>query len=74
MASMFAKQSSVLIVGAGTFGLATALELAKSGYTSITVLEKDDQIPSRFSAGYDINKIVRAEYHDPFYVEMAAVC
>lgn len=65
------KSSPILIIGAGTFGLSTALHLAETGYTDITVLEKDTQIPSRFSAGYDLNKIIRAEYADPFYTTLS---
>jgi sarcosine oxidase/L-pipecolate oxidase len=67
------KKGSVLIVGAGAFGLATALELSQSGYKDITVLERDSEIPSKFSAAFDINKIVRAEYEDPFYIDLSIV-
>jgi sarcosine oxidase/L-pipecolate oxidase len=66
------KSASILIVGAGTFGLSTAYELVTAGYTNIAVLERDS-IPSKFSAGNDLNKIVRAEYEDPFYTELALV-
>ncbi|KAF8860969.1 FAD dependent oxidoreductase [Acephala macrosclerotiorum] len=62
---------SVLILGAGTFGLSTAYHLSKAGYKNITVLEKATTIPSKYSAGYDLNKIVRAEYPDSFYSELA---
>ncbi len=62
MSSNLEKTSPILIVGAGTFGLATAHELVHSGYTNITVLEKDSEVPPRFSAGNDLNKIIRAEY------------
>lgn len=67
------KNASILIVGAGTFGLSTAYHLAKAGYNNITVLEKGSEIPAPFSAGYDLNKIVRAEYEDPFYAGLALV-
>ncbi|KAI9728021.1 MAG: hypothetical protein M1834_007835 [Cirrosporium novae-zelandiae] len=63
--------TSVLILGAGTFGLSTAYHLSKSGYKNITVLEKGSSVPSEFSAGNDLNKIIRAEYEDPFYAELA---
>lgn len=63
----------ILIVGGGTFGLSTAYHLAKSGYKNITVLEKDVVIPSDVSAGNDLNKIIRAEYEDPWYAELALV-
>ncbi|KAJ9144202.1 FAD dependent oxidoreductase [Pleurostoma richardsiae] len=61
----------ILIVGAGTFGLSTAYRLAKAGYKNITVLEKSPVIPSDLSAGNDLNKILRAEYEDPYYAELA---
>ncbi|KAK4206306.1 FAD dependent oxidoreductase [Rhypophila decipiens] len=65
------KDNSILIVGGGTFGLSTAYHLAQAGYTKITILDKGDSIPSPLSAGNDLNKIVRAEYEDPFYAELA---
>ena len=67
------KSDSIIIIGAGAFGLSTALHLLRSGYTNLTVLEKDEQIPSRYSAANDLNKIVRAEYEDPFYTELTVV-
>ncbi|KID96161.1 sarcosine oxidase, partial [Metarhizium majus ARSEF 297] len=66
-----ANSAPVLIVGAGAFGLSTALHLSRAGYTDITVLDKDDTVPSRYSAANDLNKIVRAEYEDAFYTELA---
>ncbi|KAI1490165.1 FAD dependent oxidoreductase [Biscogniauxia mediterranea] len=65
------KSSSILIVGAGTFGLSTAYHLAKAGYSNITVLEKSSEFPPPLSAGNDLNKIIRAEYEDPFYTDLA---
>lgn len=63
----------VLIIGGGTFGLSTAYHLAKSGYTDVTVLDKSQFLPSEDSAGNDLNKIIRAEYEDPWYAELALV-
>ena len=65
------QNTPILILGAGTFGLSTAHHLAKAGYTSITLLEKGLTIPSPLSAANDLNKIVRAEYEDPFYTDLA---
>ncbi|KAF2644015.1 FAD dependent oxidoreductase [Massarina eburnea CBS 473.64] len=65
------KSSSIAIIGGGTFGLSSALELSKQGYTNITVFEKDGEIPSRWSAANDLNKIMRAEYEDDFYTDLA---
>ncbi|KAK1541180.1 FAD dependent oxidoreductase [Colletotrichum paranaense] len=64
-------QDSILIVGAGTFGLSAAYHFTRAGYKSITILEKGTSVPSSLSAGNDVNKIVRAEYEDPFYTELA---
>ena len=69
-----ARDDPIIIVGGGAFGLSTALELSLRGYTDITVLEQDDQIPSRHSAANDLNKIMRAEYEDPFYTDLTVVC
>lgn len=49
--------SSILIVGGGTWGCAAALQLARRGYKNVTVLD-GYQIPSPIAAGNDINKIM----------------
>lgn len=67
------KDDPIAIIGGGAFGLSTALELSSKGYTNITVFEKDEEIPSRWSAGNDLNKIMRAEYEDEFYTNLAVV-
>lgn len=53
--------------------MSTALHMINTGYIDITVIERAEQIPSRYSAAWDLNKIVRAEYEDPFYTELALV-
>ncbi|KAK3693466.1 FAD dependent oxidoreductase [Podospora appendiculata] len=68
---MSRANSMVLIIGGGTFGLSTAYHLANAGYRNITVLEKGATVPSPLSAGNDLNKIVRAEYEEPYYAELA---
>lgn len=67
------KNQSILVIGAGCFGLATAHHLASQGYSHINVLDKADKIPSPFSAANDLNKVIRAEYADPFYTKLALV-
>ncbi|KAB8234203.1 hypothetical protein ETB97_005998 [Aspergillus alliaceus] len=67
---MVPKSKPVIIVGGGAFGLSTALELSRNGYSNISVFEQDDRIPPRYSAANDLNKIVRAEYEDPFYTDL----
>ena len=70
---MARKDSAVLILGGGAWGLSTALHMLNAGYINITVIERAEQIPSRYSAAWDLNKIVRAEYEDAFYTELALV-
>lgn len=70
---MVGKDSSIVIVGGGAWGLSTALHLINAGYTNVTILEKAETIPSQYSGAYDLNKIVRAEYEDPFYTQLALV-
>jgi NADPH-dependent 2,4-dienoyl-CoA reductase/sulfur reductase-like enzyme len=54
--TMLQTSSSVLIVGAGTWGCSIALELARRGYTSVRVFD-GNSFPSSISAGNDLNKI-----------------
>ena len=70
---MAPKDLPVLILGGGAWGLSTTLHMLNSGYTDITVIERAEQIPSRYSAAWDLNKIVRAEYEDAFYTGLALV-
>nr|XP_018264648.1 uncharacterized protein I303_02821 [Kwoniella dejecticola CBS 10117]OBR86806.1 hypothetical protein I303_02821 [Kwoniella dejecticola CBS 10117] len=64
------KETSILIVGAGVFGLSTALHLSRAGYKEITVIDPHP-VPSPLSAANDINKIIRTEYHIPLYGGLA---
>lgn len=49
------KTTPIAIVGAGVFGLSTALALAERGYTNVTVFDKQDYDKSKYSyfAGCD---------------------
>ena len=59
-----------LIVGAGIFGICTAIELRKRKY-KVAVLNPD-KIPHPLAASTDISKIIRMEYGtDTEYLEMA---
>ncbi|KAJ4141698.1 hypothetical protein NW768_000914 [Fusarium equiseti] len=65
-----AKNESIVIVGAGVFGLSTALELSKRGYKNITVLDR--YLPPVIDgSSVDISRVIRVEYADPFYGKMA---
>ena len=62
-----------LIIGAGIFGLTTAIELKKRKY-SVAILNPDI-IPHPLAASTDISKIVRMEYgSDQEYFDMAEIC
>lgn len=67
---MLSKSESIIVVGAGTFGLSTAWHLARAGYTDVTVIDRHDA-PSIASAGYDLNKIFRTEYAEEAYTRLA---
>lgn len=54
--SQVTTDSTILIIGAGTWGCSTALHLARRGYKHITVLDPYP-VPSPIAAGNDINKI-----------------
>lgn len=50
------KEDPIVIIGAGVFGLSTALHLLQRGYTKVTILERAKEAPARDGAGYDLNK------------------
>ncbi|KAG9254068.1 FAD dependent oxidoreductase [Emericellopsis atlantica] len=43
------KSSSIVIVGAGVFGLSTAIHLAERGYTNVTILDKQSYQDSHYA-------------------------
>ncbi|EXM03654.1 FAD dependent oxidoreductase [Fusarium oxysporum II5] len=64
------KNEPIVIVGAGVFGLSTALELKKRGYQHVTVLDR--YLPPVIDgSSVDISRVIRVEYADPFYGKMA---
>ncbi|THX46032.1 fructosyl amino acid oxidase [Aureobasidium pullulans] len=63
------KEESIVIVGAGVFGLSTALELSRRGYTDITVLDRHTP-PVPDGSSVDISRITRPDYADKFYARM----
>lgn len=67
--TMTTPDSRVIIVGAGVFGLSTALWLARSGYMNVTIFDRQPYDRTFYnpadgcdSASSDINKIFRATY------------
>ncbi|KAF3909503.1 hypothetical protein AA313_de0203907 [Arthrobotrys entomopaga] len=65
------EQPSYLIVGAGTFGASAALHLIKSYPSAKVTIIDQTQFPCAAAAGHDLNKIIRAEYEDAFYMKLA---
>src|SRR5437762_7817234 len=60
---------SIVVVGAGVFGLTAALELRARGW-NVTVIDPA-VVPAATAASTDISKVVRTDYGaDPLYVEM----
>ncbi|GMM37868.1 hypothetical protein DASC09_051930 [Saccharomycopsis crataegensis] len=67
---MLSSEQHVLIVGAGTFGLSTGVELLRKGHRNVTILDPYP-VPSPLSAGNDVNKIIQTTVEDKFYSELA---
>ncbi|ORY24761.1 FAD dependent oxidoreductase [Naematelia encephala] len=68
---MTTPDKKIAIVGAGVFGLSTALHLARSGYKSVTVFDYQPYDVNAYnpsegcdSASSDVNKIYRCSYGD----------
>jgi len=66
---MISPESNIIIVGAGVFGLSTALWLARAGYKNITVFDRCAFDKNNYNpadgcdgASADINKVFRATY------------
>ncbi|KAK4900201.1 hypothetical protein LTR27_002425 [Elasticomyces elasticus] len=65
------KDSKVVIVGAGVFGLTTALHLSRRGYENVHIFDRQPYDKNRYAvllgadaASADENKILRASYGD----------
>ncbi|KAI0173540.1 FAD dependent oxidoreductase [Hypoxylon sp. FL1284] len=65
------KESPIIIVGAGVFGLSSALHLSRAGYTDVTVFDKQPYADNAYStaagadaASADFNKCMRMSYGD----------
>ncbi|KFY95399.1 hypothetical protein V500_02791 [Pseudogymnoascus sp. VKM F-4518 (FW-2643)] len=67
---MPSKEASVIIVGAGVFGLTLARELCQRGYIRVTVLDRHPP-PVPDGSSVDISRIIRSDYADEQYMKMA---
>lgn len=76
---MYSKDSPIVVVGAGVFGLSNALHLAQSGYTNVTVFDRLDFNANHYTllegadtASADVNKIFRAQYAGKMHYQKLA--
>lgn len=64
------KDESILIIGAGVFGLSTALALQQRGYSNLTVVDRY-MPPVPDGSSNDISRVIRSDYSDEFYSKLA---
>ncbi|KAH8884068.1 FAD dependent oxidoreductase [Thozetella sp. PMI_491] len=64
------KNCRIVIIGAGVFGLSTALQLRKNGFNNITVLDRHVP-PVPDGSSVDISRVIRFDYADPVYANIA---
>src|SRR3972149_7868651 len=63
------SSTDILVVGGGTFGVNTALELRTRGH-AVTLLEPGT-LPHPHAASTDISKVIRMDYgRDELYMDM----
>ncbi|KIX99922.1 uncharacterized protein Z520_04559 [Fonsecaea multimorphosa CBS 102226] len=65
----------ILIIGAGVFGLSTALSLLSNpayNATRITIIDGSPSLPNPSGSSVDANRIVRADYADKHYAQLAS--
>lgn len=78
VAPKYKAPATVLIIGAGVFGLSTALALTRRpefASTSITVLDRSPDpgvFPARDASSIDSSRIIRPDYADPAYAALAS--
>ncbi|KFY16396.1 hypothetical protein V492_01381 [Pseudogymnoascus sp. VKM F-4246] len=70
MSATYSK-SDYLIAGAGAFGASTALYLKRAYPDKTVTLVDRGEFPCPLAAAHDLNKIIRAEYEDIFYMKLA---
>lgn len=70
------QESSLLIIGAGTFGTSLAVHASKSyrDASKITIVDRwspDGPVQDKNAAAIDINRIIRTDYTSPLYCNLA---
>jgi len=66
------KDSNIVIIGAGIFGIGAAIEFKNRGYSSVSIVDSFLTVgPNKLSSSYDISKIIRSDYgNDLDYVDL----
>lgn len=65
------SSKSYLFVGAGCFGASAALHLKQSDpLAEVTLLDRTP-FPCPSATAHDLNKVIRADYEDLLYMELA---
>ncbi|KAI4272068.1 MAG: hypothetical protein LQ337_005562 [Flavoplaca oasis] len=67
---MPSKDASIIIVGAGVFGLTLAREFRQRGYIRVTVVDRH-RPPVPDGSSVDLSRIIRSDYADAQYMSMA---
>ncbi|KAL4770814.1 FAD dependent oxidoreductase [Aspergillus nidulans var. acristatus] len=63
------KSQRIVIIGAGVFGLSTALDLAQNGFSNVTVLDRS-MPPVPDGSSNDISRVIRFDYGDKVYAQL----
>lgn len=61
------NDESIVIIGAGCFGVSTAYHLLRRGYTDVTVIDRSSILPAPDAASNDINRS-KYEYSLPNHI------
>lgn len=71
MSSKQAQHLSYLVLGAGCFGVSSALSIKRTWPSASVTLVDRTEFPCPLTAAHDLNKIICAEYEDPVYMKLA---
>ncbi|KAF6823315.1 sarcosine oxidase [Colletotrichum musicola] len=64
------KDSRIIIIGAGVYGLSTAVQLASEGFRHVVVLDRH-MPPVPDGSSCDISRVIRFDYGDEDYTNVA---
>ena len=65
------QSKSYLVIGGGVFGASTALRLIQRFPKAHIILLQGPSTIESAAASFDLNRIIRVEYDDPLYIELA---